>query len=140
LPDVQGSAAKPSARPPPSSIVLVIGGAVAEDQIVALCRRIGGLLERSESDLIFCDVGALDDPDAATVDLVARLQLTARRLGRQVRLLDACGELQDLIELTGLSEIFSVSDELDLEPSGDPEQGEPSGRVEEKRDPGDGIA
>jgi ABC-type transporter Mla MlaB component len=140
LPDVQGSAAKPSARPPPSSIVLVISGPVPDDQVVSLCERVGRMLERSGANLVICDVGALDDPDAATVDLVARLQLTARRLGRKVHLLDACGELQDLIELTGLSEIFSVSDELDLEPSGDPEQREPPGRVEEKRDPGDGIA
>jgi ABC-type transporter Mla MlaB component len=61
------------------SIVLVISGPVARDEVVGLCERIRGMLERSEADQMICDVGALDDPDAATVDLVARLQLTARR-------------------------------------------------------------
>jgi ABC-type transporter Mla MlaB component len=139
LPDVQGSAAKQSARPPPSSIVLVISGPVADDQVVALCERVGRLLERSDANLVICDVGALDDPDAATVDLVARLQLTARRLGRKVRLLDACGELQDLIELTGLSEFVSFSEGLPSEPRGKVEQREPPSGVQEERDPADPI-
>jgi ABC-type transporter Mla MlaB component len=101
--------------------VLVISAQVASDEVVALCERVGRLLERTDANLVICDVGALDDPDAATVDLVARLQLTARRLGRQVRLLDACGELQDLIELTGLSEFFPFPAELPLETRGEAE-------------------
>jgi ABC-type transporter Mla MlaB component len=129
----------PSARQPPSSIVLVISAQVANDEVVALCERVRGLLERSESDLVICDVGALDDPDAATIDLVARLQLTDRRLGRQVRLLDACGELQDLIELTGLSEFLTCTLELPLEPRGEAEQREPPSGVEEEADPADPI-
>jgi ABC-type transporter Mla MlaB component len=117
----------------------VISAQVASDEVVALCERVRGLLERSKSDLVICDVGALDDPDAATVDLVARLQLTARRLGRQVRLLDACGELQDLIELTGLSEFFPDSAELPLQPRGEAEQREQPGGIEEKADPADPV-
>jgi ABC-type transporter Mla MlaB component len=139
LADTQGSASTQSARPPPSSIVLVLSGPVADDQVVGLCERVRGLLERSEADLMICDVGALDDPDGATLDLVARLQLTARRLGRRVRLLDACGELQDLIELTGLSELVPFSGELPLEPRGEVEQREPPGRIEEEADPADPI-
>lgn len=139
LPGTQGPATTPSARPPPSSIVLVLSGPVADDHVVGLCERVRGLLERSEADLMICDVGALDDPDAATVDLVARLQLTARRLGRRVRLLDACGELQDLIELTGLSEFVSFSGELPLEPRGEVEQREPPSGVQKERDPDDPI-
>lgn len=135
--DRQGSPATPSARPPPTSIVLVISAQVANDEVVALCERVRGLLERTESDLVICDVGALDDPDAATIDLVARLQLTARRLGRQVRLLDACGELQDLIELTGLSEFLTFH--LPLEPRGEAEQREPPSGVEEEADSADAI-
>jgi hypothetical protein len=74
LPDSQGPSATPSAGPPPAprSIVLVISGPVARDEMVGLCERIRGMLERSEADLMIC-WAPLDDPDAATVDLVARL-------------------------------------------------------------------
>jgi hypothetical protein len=37
---------------------------------------------------------------------LARLQLTGRRLGRQVRLRHACGELQDLLALMGLRDVL----------------------------------
>jgi ABC-type transporter Mla MlaB component len=145
-PEIEGDPSLPEFHPRPgappaarhsSSIVLVISGPVAGDQVEALCRRIEGLLKRSEADLVICDVAALDDPDAATVDLVARLQLTARRFGRRVRLLDACGELQDLIELTGLSEFVSFSAGSDLEPRWESEQREEPARVEEEGDPAD---
>jgi ABC-type transporter Mla MlaB component len=124
----------------PSSIVLVISGPVAGDEVLSLCERVRGLLERSGADLVICDVGALDDPDADTVDLVARLQLTARRLGRSVRLMDACGELQDMLELTGLSEFVSASAELPLERGGHAEEREPALGVEGERDPADPVA
>lgn len=115
----------------------MISGPVTAGQVTPLCGRVAGLLERSDADLLIFDVGALDDPDAATVDLVARLQLMARRLDRKVRLLDACGELQDLIELTGLSEFVSYSADLGLEPEGNAEQREEPGGVEEEGDPTD---
>ncbi len=139
LPDPLGPAAAPPPRKPPSSIVLVLSGPVPPDDVLTLCDRVGRLLHRTEADLMICDVGALDDPDAATVDLVARLQLTARRLGRRVRLLDACGELQDLIELTGLSDFVPFSGELPLDARREAEQREPPGGIEEEADPGDPV-
>lgn len=139
MPDSNPSPETRPARYQSSSIVLVISGPVASDQVVPLCGRVTSLLERSDADLVVCDVGALDDPDAATVDLVARLQLSARRLDRKVRLLDACGELQDLIELTGLSEFVSYSPDLDLQPRGSAEEGEKAGGVKEKGDAGDRV-
>ena len=46
--------------------------------------------------------------DVLTVDALARLQLSARRRGRRLRLRDASGELQDLIAFVGLSEVLGV--------------------------------
>jgi hypothetical protein len=46
-------------------------------------------------------------PDISVVDDLARLQLAARRLGYSVRLRDAPGELLELIDLAGLSEIVT---------------------------------
>ena len=56
---------------------------------------------------IVCDVGALA-PDAAAVDALARLQLTARRLGYEIRLRDASVDLQDLLDFVGLRDVLRV--------------------------------
>jgi hypothetical protein len=56
---------------------------------------------------IVCDVGALP-PDAAAIDTLARLQLTARRLGLELRLRHTSTELQDLLAFAGLREVLRV--------------------------------
>ena len=76
---------------------------------------------------IVCDVGALA-PDAVTVDALARLQLSARRLGLEIRLRHASTELQELLAFFGLRDVLRV------EAGGKAEQREQRGRVEEERE------
>lgn len=131
-----------SALPTPpeaSTIDVVISGRITRAAIAGLCERVRVALEGSGADLVVCDVGALVDPDAATIDAVARLQLTARRLGRQVRLRDACGELLELIALVGLGDVVPLWAPLRLEPRGEAEEREQARGVEEEADPGDLI-
>ncbi len=92
----------------PSAIVLEIGGRLARADLAGLCECVRALLECSGADLVVCDVGALVDADAVTVDAFARLQLTARRLGREVRLRDASRALCDLLVLAGLSDVVPL--------------------------------
>ncbi len=63
---------------------------------------------------IVVDVGALA-ADAVTVDILARLQLSARRRGRRVQLSNVPDELQKLLAFVGLAET------LGLEPGGQAE-------------------
>ena len=56
---------------------------------------------------IVCDVGALV-PDVLTVDTLARLQLTARRAGHEIRLRHASGELRELLAFAGLRDVLRV--------------------------------
>ena len=56
---------------------------------------------------IVCDVGALA-PDVAALDALARLQLSARRLGYEIRLRDASVDLQDLLDFVGLRDVLRV--------------------------------
>jgi hypothetical protein len=56
---------------------------------------------------IVCDVGALA-PDAAAVDALARLQLTTKRLGYEIRLRNASVDLQDLLDFVGLRDVLCV--------------------------------
>jgi anti-anti-sigma regulatory factor len=69
--------------------------------------------------------------DIATVDALARLQLTARRLGWRLRLRNVSMELGELIELAGLTGVLGV------EPVGQPEEGEVTLDVEERVQRGD---
>ena len=47
-------------------------------------------------------------PDEETLDTLARLQLTARRLGTSIRLYNARPLLADLIEIAGLRDVLVV--------------------------------
>jgi hypothetical protein len=69
--------------------------------------------------------------DIGTVDALARLQLSARRLGRRLRLREAPLELRELIELAGLSRVLGV------EPVGQAEEREVALDVEKRVQPGD---
>ena len=127
----------PRPLPVPTTIVLAIDGRIARADIPALCERVHVLLEGCDAELVVCDVGTLVDPDAVTVDALARLQLTARRLGRRVRLRDPCGELQELLALTGLGDVLPLAAPSGLQPSGQAEQREQAGGVQEEADPVD---
>ena len=56
-----------------------------------------------------CDVEAVEAPDAVTIDALARLQLTAQRMGCRVELRHAGPALLDLLVLTGLAEVIPLS-------------------------------
>jgi ABC-type transporter Mla MlaB component len=119
---------------------VVVGGPIARADVPGLCRRVGPLLEGCDAALVVCDVSACVDPDAVMVDALARLQLTARRLGRQIRLRHAPGELQELLALVGLCDVLPLGAELRPEPSRQPEEREQAFGVEEGVDPGDPAA
>jgi hypothetical protein len=57
---------------------------------------------------IDCDVSALTDADELALEALVRLQLTARRLGRTVRLRNASAQLVDLLALVGLTDVLPV--------------------------------
>ncbi|MEX0816403.1 MAG: hypothetical protein WD027_03075 [Gaiellales bacterium] len=125
------------ARPPPepSTSVLILGGTVARREIPEMCERARETLECGAGP-VDCDVGAMN-PDAVTVEALARLQLTARRLGRRARFKDASPELQGLLCLLGLDEVLPCGGESGLESRGQAEEREQARGVQEERDPGD---
>lgn len=110
---------------------LVISGPLTPAGAAALCERARSELERSGAEVLVCDVAGLTRPDAGTIEALARLQLTARRLGRQVRLRDPSRELGELLDLFGLTDVLRV------EPRRQPEEREQPLRVEERVEMGD---
>ena len=136
--------AGPDASPPtpwpadPSpEIELGMSGRIERAEIPGLCERVQVLLTLQAVDRLVCDVGAIVEPDAVTVDALARLQLTARRLGREVRIRHASRELQELLALMGLSDVVPLSDSSALEVGRQAEEREIDLRVEEEADPAD---
>jgi ABC-type transporter Mla MlaB component len=120
-----------NARPAP---VIVVGGRIDRDDLPALCDRVRAMLEGSAADHLVCDVGDLDRPDAVVVDALARLQLTARRLGRRVSLRNACGDLRSLLAFTGLTDAVPLCSASTVQAEREPEQGKQVRGVEEEAD------
>jgi ABC-type transporter Mla MlaB component len=95
------------AQPEASVGVLGIAHPIAEGDVPRLCERLRVLLSSGDVEVVVCDVRALA-ADAVTVDALARLQLTARRHGRQIKLHRASRELEELLSFAGLAEIVGL--------------------------------
>lgn len=82
--------------------MFAVGGRIARTDIPRLCDALGKLLDVSDVEVVDCDVSALVNPDAVTVEALARLQLTAVRAGCRVRLYNVSDELCELIDFMGM--------------------------------------
>jgi ABC-type transporter Mla MlaB component len=102
--------------------------------VPALCDRAERLLKEGHDAELECDVAAVQDPDLATVEALARVELTAVRLGGGISLSGASVELLELLAFCGLPI------ELALEAEGQPEQREEARGIEEEGDPSDPVA
>ena len=89
----------------PQTIAFAIGGPIARADVPGLCERGCAMLEISGAALVLCDVGGVE-PDAVTVDALARLQLAAGRHGCKVRLRHASSELRELVAFMGLADVL----------------------------------
>ncbi|MDO0935853.1 STAS domain-containing protein [Streptomyces sp. DG2A-72] len=107
--------------------VLVLTGPVTRDEVTGLCDDVRALLEATGAEAVVCDVGGLGPPGLGTIDLLARLELAARRAGGRIRLRDPAPALHALLDLVGLR----------FEMEGEPEQREPAFGVQEAVEPGD---
>jgi ABC-type transporter Mla MlaB component len=90
----------------PEPIAFAIRGPIERADLPGLCDRVCALLRRNEARVAFCDVRGVE-PDAVTVDALARLQLAARRHGCRVRLTYASPELRELVDFMGLTDVFA---------------------------------
>jgi ABC-type transporter Mla MlaB component len=90
---------------PPHTIGFAVHGPITRADLPGLCERVCALLEESGADIAVCDARGVD-PDAVTVDALARLQLAARRHGCQVRLRNASPELLELVDFMGLTDVL----------------------------------
>ncbi|MFY1693116.1 STAS domain-containing protein [Plantactinospora sp. WMMB782] len=94
----------------PTSPLLVIDPALGRADIPEVCARLVDLLARhpGQGGVVVCDVSRVAEPSAVTVDALARLRLTARRLGVDLRLRAAPVRLRQLLALTGLAAVIPL--------------------------------
>ena len=77
--------------------------------IPELCDQLRMLVTFTGATVVVCDVGDFAEPDAVLVDALARLQLTARRLGASVELARASPRLTLLLAMTGLGHLMGAA-------------------------------
>ena len=121
---------------------MVLPRVLHPNDVALFCDRARRLLEIAPADRLICEVRELGTPDLAAVDALARLCLTARRLGCRVELRGACPELRDLLGLVGLAGVVICEGDpaaLGLEAGRQAEQREEPRGVEEERDPCDAV-
>ncbi|MER6994465.1 STAS domain-containing protein [Streptomyces sp. NPDC000410] len=92
-------------------IVIALIGRVTPADVPLLCARLQArIIGAAAAGDVICDAGGLTGADLTTVNAIARLRLTARRLGRDLRLRDAGPELTLLLELVGLGDDLGHGD------------------------------
>lgn len=89
----------------PTAVDFAIYGPIAAGDLPGLCDRVCALLTAHGARTARADVRGVE-PSAATVEALARLQLAARRTGRQVRLHRASDELLELVRFMGLADVL----------------------------------
>lgn len=128
------------AAPKSSTFTVVLGGRIERADIPRLCERVRVELANRHTDTVVCDVSTLEQADATVVDALARLQLTALRLGSRIQLLRPSEELRELLGLAGLTHCVPPLVELPLEIQRQTEQREEARGIEEETDSRDSIA
>jgi hypothetical protein len=107
--------------------VLVLDRPLAEDAVARLCNEVRALLALTGAGVVMCDVGRLGPPGLGHIELLARLELAARRGKGRIRLRSPDPALRALLDLVGLR----------VEVEGQTEQREPALRVQEEVEPGE---
>ncbi|MPY34428.1 STAS domain-containing protein [Streptomyces adustus] len=107
--------------------VLVPAGPVTREGVAGLCEDVRAAVRACPTRVAVVDVGRLSAPGLGAVDLLARLELAARRAGGRIRLRAPDPSLRALLHLVGLR----------FEVEGQPEQREPPLGVEEEVEPGE---
>ncbi|MFJ2606508.1 STAS domain-containing protein [Streptomyces sp. NPDC091279] len=108
-------------------VVVAPPGPVTRDEVRGLCDDVRAGLAAGRNGVVVVDVAGIGPPGLAAVELLARLQLAARRADGRIRLRDPAPALRAVLDLVGLP----------VEVEGHPEEREPALRVQEEVEPGE---
>jgi len=89
--------------------------------------------------ILVVDVRTLTEPDQGTIEVLARLQLAAHRLGATIRLGHTCEQVRDLLACSGMGELLPLDAESGVDDDGLAEERKEL-LVDEEVDPRDPAA
>jgi len=95
------------AKPFRPTITFAVRGPIGRADLAGLSDRVCHVLAENAGRDVWCVVRCVE-PDAVTVEALARLRLAAGRYGCRVWLRGASPELIDVIELLGLRDVLRV--------------------------------
>ena len=82
---------------------------ISQADVPIVCERMRALIGASDADLVVCEVGRLQ-ADLVAVEALARLRLTARRLGCGLRLRGTSRALEQMLAFCGLCDVLPVEE------------------------------
>lgn len=131
--DPQGAQTRPA--------VLALSGTIVPEAVPDLCAQLRALLAAGHAATVVLDVAGVVGPDLVTVEAVARLQLTAKRAGATVQLLNACEWLRAQLRFVGLDAVVPCAEdgESAVKSSRQPQVGEQGVDGEEVVQPDDPL-
>jgi hypothetical protein len=84
---------------------------ITQADIPVVCERLRALIRSSDADEVVCVVSTLE-ADLVAVEALARLRLTAGRLGCRLRLRGSSRALEQLLVFCGLCDVLPLEGEL----------------------------
>jgi anti-anti-sigma regulatory factor len=84
-----------------------VDGLLAAHAVPRLCEQLVILVDCAGVRRLTVDLGQLDQPDMATIDVLARLALAARKRGASVTVRTTNGALEQLLSLAGLTALVT---------------------------------
>lgn len=94
------------AAPDPDRAVVVLAGPLGPDDLAALCVEVERRLIEGDVQLVICDVERHPAADLRVVETLCRLALTARRLGRRIRVRHASRHVRAFLAFAGLADVL----------------------------------
>jgi hypothetical protein len=92
-------------------LVLEFTGTMSKGVIDDLSALVGTALATVPDVVVVCDIGQATRPDLSLIDALARLQLTARRHGKSIKVRNACVAARELLTLLGLADVLPLADD-----------------------------
>jgi hypothetical protein len=114
-------------------VSFAVPATIVRADVPLLCAELARLLAGRTGGVVVCDVAAVPRPDVVTVEALARLRLTARRLGWTLVVRGAGPRLRELLSWLALADALP-------QVGGEVEVREQPGGVEERVDRGDPAA
>ncbi|WP_168220738.1 STAS domain-containing protein [Streptomyces sp. RFCAC02] len=92
------------------AVEFVVRGPLVRGDVPGLCGRLAAAVRRVGADAVTVDLAALTAaPSPAAVEAVARMRLTAGRLGCRLTFRHVAGDLRDLLVVLGLGDVLDAA-------------------------------